>query len=125
MRVIAILIVLLLTSCKDHRSSYDADSIAGRWRTDPFMSQFGRSVTEYCFDHDGHFEALFTSEGPKASERGTYRIERDQLVITGKTGTFSYAIVTLSESTVTLASDDEKRTYHRVERECRARAAAK
>lgn len=113
--------VFVLACCFSDAPPRNVGSVVGRWRTETFVSQFGRSVSEYCFDSTGHFAASFQSEGPSASDAGTYRLEGNRLILTGSNGSSEYTVVPMTRRRFTLLGNDDDRTYHLVDETCSIR----
>lgn len=115
----SISILLFLVGCCGTGGPYTPDTLAGFWRTVPFTSQLGRSVSEYCFNANGSYVAAFRSDGTSYTDSGTFQVIGNRLILVGSNGRLEYRLEHLDADTIGIKGNDDDQTYNRVGDTCR------
>src|SRR5687768_14776025 len=115
------LYVMLFVSCgmPSRHDIVRSDQLIGLWESQPFESQFGRSVDTFCLKRDGTVHTRTDTQAGPLENDGTYRVTGDRIKFAWPSGESAEGTFKIDSATMVLTPDSGKaRRYERIRDSC-------
>lgn len=116
-----LLLLLPLVACSQPSVLVPAQSVHGTWKSEPYETQLGRSIREWCFRQNGTVITNATTQAGRLSSEGQYTMSGNNLALTWKStgATDEMTIRWLDRNRIVLVgSGGESLVYHRIAEGC-------
>jgi hypothetical protein len=117
--IVALSQVVTFVCCTQPPQQHHTSDLIGRWKTDPYESQLGSSVSELCFTSDGSYSFQFQSQGGVARDDGKYSLQGRNIVLVSTSGSMTISVEQRgSDAFVLKENGNPPRLYRRVAMTC-------